>query len=83
LRMSLSLSAYGRCSRVALPCMGRHAHTARDDGQHAPRPLVVVQYGLPRRLCRVGEPGGWSRPWAVLGAGLALGPAAHPQHSAR
>src|SRR5262252_2023849 len=38
------LSASGRC-HTAHPYVGRHVHTARDGGQHAPRPLVAAHYG--------------------------------------
>jgi len=61
LRMSLALSASGRWS-IAHLCTGRRAYSARDGGQHAPRPLVAAQYGLSGRLRPPGKPGGWSRP---------------------
>ena len=79
LRMSLVLSAIGRWT-IAPLCTGRRAYSARDGGQHAPRPLVATQYGLPRAPRCPGEPGGWSRPDGRLACNRkSLYPAAHPQ----
>src|SRR6267142_3602987 len=61
LRMSLALSATRRWF-IAHLCTERRAYSARDGGQHAPRPLVAAQYGLSGRLRPPGKPGGWSRP---------------------
>src|SRR6516162_5115548 len=79
LRMSLVLSAIGRWT-IARLCTGRRAYSARDGGQHAPRPLVATQYGLPRAPRCPGEPGGSSRPDGRLACNRrSLYPAAHPQ----
>jgi len=79
LRMSLALSASGRWS-IAHLCTGRRAYSARDGGQHAPRPLVAAQYGLSGRLRPPGKPGGWSRPdFGLLCYRSLRRPAAHPQ----
>jgi hypothetical protein len=79
LRMSLVLFAFGRWT-IAHLCTGRRAYSARNGGQHAPRPLVGTQYGLPRAPRCEGEPGGWSRPDRRLACSRkSLYPAAHPQ----